>query len=168
MIMTRLAVPAAALSAAILSACAPGASPVAGPAPSGCGAASAAEISAVLDATNAFRSARGLPPLRHDPRLSAAAADQACAMAGSGRMSHSGAGHAGPKGRAAARGYGARIIAENVAAGPWTAGQIAAAWAGSPGHAANMGLGPVRDFGLGLARDGSGTVYGAGVYAAPR
>ena len=140
----------------------------AGGAGAACGTASAAEIAAALAATNAIRSRSGLALLSHDPRLSAAAADQACNMAKAGVMTHAGPGEDGPRQRAARRGYGASIIAENVAAGPWDVGASTATWAASHGHLANISLRQARHFGVGSAKGANGETYLSGLYAAGR
>ncbi|MDS9466251.1 CAP domain-containing protein [Paracoccus sp. MBLB3053] len=119
-------------------------------------------------ATNAIRGANGLNALRADPRLAQAAARQACDMAKRGRMTHRGA-TSGPMQRVKAQGYAPRIVAENIAAGPFTMQSALQVWSGSRGHAANILNPQMRDFGIGRAVGADGkTVFWSAVYAAPR
>jgi uncharacterized protein YkwD len=83
---------------------------------------------------NAHRAANGLPPLRVDPRLNAAAADQARAMVAARTMSHDLGG--GFRARMSQRGIGA--AAENLGQGYRSVGEAVAGWKASWGHNANM------------------------------
>lgn len=134
-----------------------------------CQPTSNAQNGAAAQASNAMRKGKGLAPLAPNARLAQIAAAHACDMARRGTMTHKGSTSAGPKQRAKAAGYAPRIIAENIAAGPFSQGQAMAAWAGSRGHAANILIPQVRDFGIGRAVGADGrTVYWSAVYAAPR
>lgn len=92
-------------------------------------------------------------------------------MARRGVMEHAGSGTSGPGQRVNALGYRYSIAAENIAAG--TAGLfdlegVVRQWAASPGHAANILLPGIREFGVGRAYSADGRLsYAAAVYAAP-
>ena len=133
-----------------------------------CASVSAGDAAAALAATNRARTGRGLAPLAIDPRLMKAAAEQACTMARTGTMTHAGPGENGPKARAKSQGYAPSIIAENIAAGPYSVGQSTALWTASPAHLQNILYPQMRHFGIGMARDAGGNAYLAGVYAAPK
>ncbi|WP_411838317.1 CAP domain-containing protein [Paracoccus sp. ME4] len=123
---------------------------------------------AMADAVNRLRAQAGAPALQAHPALARAAADQACAMAGRGRLSHAGGG--GVKARTRAAGYGASAIAaENIAAGQPDAGAALSSWAASGGHRANLLNPRLRHLGIGraVAADGR-TPFWSLVLAAPR
>lgn len=127
-----------------------------------------AEQRAAAEAINRLRTASGLPALRADPVLSAAAAAQACAMAARGRMAHSGGGR-GPGATLRQAGYRFSVVAENVAAGPWDMGQVLGAWQSSPRHVANMTIPQTREMGIAVATGPDGrTRYWAAIFAARR
>ena len=132
-----------------------------------CGALSAAEVATAVASTSALRVRSGLPGVSAKADLNRIAAQQACHMAKTGIMSHAGPSNEGPKQRAKAAGYTPRIIAENIAAGPYGLQQVLTAWEVSSAHRANTTLPPVKDFGIGLATGADGTRYWAAVYAAP-
>lgn len=129
-----------------------------------CQALSSETEAVALQETNRFRAANGLSPLRRDQRLSAIATEQACHMARTGILSHAGPQNEGPKHRAAAKGYQARMIAENIGAGPFDLGRILSEWEKSSGHRANILLGPVKDYGIGTATGPDGSRYWVAVY----
>jgi uncharacterized protein YkwD len=97
----------------------------------------------LLALLNARRAERGLPFLRLDPRLQAAAEAHAAWMAVHGSLTHGGDGSL--ESRLAARDYNWGGAAENVAQAP-SATAAVAMWLGSPAHRANL-LGPYRDGG---------------------
>ena len=133
-----------------------------------CGLPSGAEaaLADVTNLTNDLRRRSGLSPLDLSPALFAAAQEQACHMAATGRMSHSGAGGSGVGDRASAAGYRWRFVAENVAAGHPDAQAVVAGWQASPGHRDNMLSRQAVDIGLGVAA-GGGRLYWAMVLGAP-
>jgi uncharacterized protein YkwD len=96
-----------------------------------------------LPLLNARRAERGLPFLRADPRLQAAAEAHAAWMAAHRSLTHEGDGSL--PGRLAARGYNWGGAAENVARAR-EAPTAVALWLDSPAHRANL-LGPYRDGG---------------------
>jgi uncharacterized protein YkwD len=92
---------------------------------------------ALFDAANRERVARGLPQLRWDEALAAAARDHAARMAQSNTLSHQLPGEAPLQDRARIAGARYTVIAENVAEGP-TAETIHSGWMHSPHHRANL------------------------------
>lgn len=130
-----------------------------------CDALSSGELASAAAATSSVRASRGLGPVRVNAKLTRIAQQQACHMAKTGLMSHAGASNEGPKQRAKSVGYQPTIIAENIAAGPYSLQQVLAAWTSSPGHITNISLPAVNDFGIGVAVGADGTRYWAAVYA---
>ncbi|WP_233253563.1 CAP domain-containing protein [Paracoccus binzhouensis] len=127
------------------------------------------ENQAAAQATNATRRARGLPALKPNADLAAAAARHACDMARRGVMSHRGSNTRGPMQRLKKAGYRPSIAAENIAAGPFTQERVLREWVRSSGHLANILIPQVRHYGIGKAVGADGrTVYWAAVYSAPR
>lgn len=130
------------------------------------------EATRALAATNAQRGSGGLSALRYNAKLQKAAEDHACDMAKRGVMEHAGAGTAGPGQRVKALGYKPAITAENISAGSVSLFDLDGAvrqWAASPGHAANIMLPQISEFGVGRAYSADGRIaYAAAVYAAPR
>ncbi|HEY0557555.1 MAG TPA: CAP domain-containing protein [Thermoanaerobaculia bacterium] len=105
---------------------------------------------AMLARVNAERAKAGRPPLRLDPRLSAAAQAHAEDM-----MVHSYYNHASPEGktpldRVRKTGYAPHIVAENIARGPFTVDEVMDDWMLSREHRANLLHPAFRDFGAGI------------------
>ncbi|WP_084648110.1 CAP domain-containing protein [Paracoccus sp. J39] len=141
----------------------------AGPGTVTCYQTSMPENEAAVRATNATRQARGLPPLRSNRDLAAAAARHACDMAKRGVMSHRDSKSSGPMQRLKSQGYKPRVAAENIAAGPWGQERVLQEWARSRGHLANILIPQARHYGIGKAVGADGkTVFWAAVYSAPR
>jgi uncharacterized protein YkwD len=116
---------------------------------------------ALLAAHNAARAEAGLPPLRANAQLQAAAASWAAALASFGFLIH------GPTfWRIRRNGYGFSEAAENIAEGQPDAAAVVAAWMADPGHRANI-LGPYVDFGGAAASARKGTVYWCADYGTP-
>lgn len=130
-----------------------------------CGALSSADIARAVAHTSGVRAQGGQAPVSGNARLNKIAAEQACHMAKTGLMSHAGPRNEGPKQRAQAAGYQPRIIAENIAAGPYDLGRVLGEWDRSSAHRANTMLPQVRDFGIGMAVGADGSRYWAAVYA---
>jgi len=101
-------------------------------------AADPAAPAAAYARINEIRAAHGLGPVARDRRLVAAAQRHARDMAGKGFMGHVGSDGSRTGQRADAAGYGWRLIAENVAAGPADALEVVAMWMRSPGHRHNL------------------------------
>lgn len=128
-----------------------------------CTPLSGGEISQAVARTNAARGSAA--DVRANAALNKIALDQACYMARTGVMSHAGPRNEGPKARAQAAGYAPRIIAENIAAGPYGLEAVLRAWEVSPSHRSNLTLGAVRDMGIAMAVGADGSRYWAAVYA---
>lgn len=140
--------------------------PVAATAVTPCPPPTASEQQAAAAAVSSLRRAAGLPALRNDPVLAAAAARQACAMAASGRMAHSGQGR-GPGHALKRAGYRYSVVSENVAMGNLDLGRVMGAWRASPRHMSNMMIPQIRDMGIAVATGPNGrTRYWAAVFAA--
>ncbi|AGT07646.1 CAP domain-containing protein [Paracoccus aminophilus] len=130
-----------------------------------CLGTSARETKAALVQTNEIRRSNGLPALRANPKLVEAAARHACDMARRGQMTHAGSSTRGPSQRVKALGYRMRLVAENIAMGYNSTGDVMQAWRDSQGHLQNIMLPQTRDFGIGRAIGADGrTVYWAAVY----
>jgi uncharacterized protein YkwD len=113
----------------------------------------ARQRAALLAAVNAARRAAGRPPVEEDPRLDAAAQAHADDMLARSYYSHEGADGSTPRLRAAARGFDAASIAENIAARHLSAEDAMAGWMSSSEHRRNI-LDPK------LSRMGAGVAVG--------
>lgn len=138
---------------------------VSAPGPAECNIITDAEAEVALRLTNQKRASEGLTPLSVNPKLMKIASLQACNQAKSGVMSHAGPDHDGPKHRAKANGYKPRIIAENIASGPFDVEKSAKAWNASKDHTGNIMIPETREFGIGSAVGPNGFIYWAAVYA---
>jgi len=87
---------------------------------------------------NEIRAAHGLTPVSLDERLVAAARRHARDMANRDFVGHVGSDGSRTGERTDAAGYGWRLIAENVAAGPDDALAVVRMWMASPGHRHNL------------------------------
>lgn len=120
-------------------------------------------------ATNTMRRRAGLQPVRPNALLASVASRHACDMARRGLMTHVGTGTPGPAARVKAVGYRPTLTAENIAAGPYSLGQVLAAWNASKGHRTNIMIPQVRDYGIGQAIGADGrTRFWTAIYAAPK
>lgn len=97
-----------------------------------------------------YRRSHGLPPVRGDADLAAAARHQASAVARAGKLSHD-AGSSFTSRMAAYR-LGNVAAAENLSMGPETAEAAIARWRASPAHNANLLMREARR--VGMAHDG--------------
>ena len=122
----------------------------------GPGATTAAGL---LGPTNAFRAAEGLPPLRPDDRLDAAALAHARDMAANSFFSHAGSDGSTVGNRARMPGCTWTGLSENIAKGQTTPEAAISAWITSPGHRSNL-LGPYERMGQARAGDLWVGVYG--------
>ncbi len=100
---------------------------------------------------NAYRAQTGLPPVRLDPQLTAAAQAQADAMAAADKVSHDLNG--GFASRLAAAGVRAGEAGENICAGYFSTMEAMAAWRRSSEHDVNLRLRPATRFGIALAKN---------------
>ena len=134
-----------------------------------CVPTSPAAAAAALAATNRARAARGLTPLRTNPRLQRAAEAHACEMAMRGAMTLAGTKTTGPMARAKGQGYAPRLTAENIAAGRFDLGRVLSEWNSSPDHLSNIVIPGTQDYGIGqaVAADGK-TTFWAAIYGKPK
>lgn len=109
------------------------------------------EPQTALGLINSYRQNKGLNALKLDPRLNAAAKEQAEAMAKAGKVRHSlSPAQTLPK-RLARAGYDYERSAENISAGYWTLAEAFSGWRDSPRHNKNMLTQDVTDFGIATA-----------------
>jgi len=105
----------------------------------------------MLERVNAARRERGLAPLAADPRLDAAAQRHAADMLARAYYDHLSPEGETPRDRAAAEGFGADLIAENIAEGHVSVAEAMDGWMKSAGHRANILNPRVTGLGVGLA-----------------
>ena len=103
------------------------------------GAAQAEPVANATQAMNDFRARQGLPALTQSDTLQQVAERHARDMAANGFFSHTG--------------YPYCTIAENIAKGQRSLGEVMAGWAGSPPHRRNMLLDRVTEFALARQTD---------------
>lgn len=108
------------------------------------------------EATNAARRAAGLPAVARTARLDAAAQAHAEAMRSAGFYGHEDPSGGTPRSRVVALGYNPRVVAENLARGPFTPAEVIERWLDSTGHRANLLSAQVSEVGFGRALDPSG------------
>jgi uncharacterized protein YkwD len=113
-------------------------------------------VEKVVEAHNAERARRKLPPLSVSPELEAAAMAHALDMADRRKMAHKGADGSSPFDRMKREGYAFRAAGENVAYGFDDVESVMGGWMRSPGHKRNI-LGQFTEIGVGraIARDGA-------------
>ncbi|MEM6520615.1 MAG: CAP domain-containing protein [Cyanobacteria bacterium P01_D01_bin.71] len=92
----------------------------------------------LINLTNAFREANGLPRLALDLDLAEAAQSHSQNMASSDFFAHDDPAGLSPRDRANNAGYEAGPVGENIAAGQLTPQAVLEAWLNSPGHRANI------------------------------
>ncbi len=107
--------------------------------------------SRMLARANAERAAAGLPPLALDPRLSAAAQRHADDMLLRSYYSHVSPDGDDPAARVRRSGYVFRLVAENIARGPFSVDEAMDNWLASEDHRRNLLNPGFRDFGVGVA-----------------
>lgn len=104
-------------------------------------------------AVNSVRRRHGVPPLRLDNRLVAAAREHSMDMARYKRMSHTGSKGSSPSDRARRKGYPSGA-GENVAAGQPSVRAVMKSWMNSPGHRRNILSRKYKAFGSGSCKSG--------------
>jgi uncharacterized protein YkwD len=109
----------------------------------------------LLDLMNAQRQRRGLPKLKLDRKLNAAAEDRMRDMFARGYFGHESPDGTRPDAAAARRGYRYSRIGENLATGQRSVEQAVRQWMRSRGHRATL-LGRFEDAGIAIA-EGSPT-----------
>jgi uncharacterized protein YkwD len=105
----------------------------------------------VLARANAERAAAGLPPLALDPRLNAAAQAHAEDMLLRSYYNHSTPEGVGAAARVRKAGYPARLVAENIARGPFTVTEAMDNWMASREHRRNLLHPGFTHLGVGVA-----------------
>ena len=95
-------------------------------------------IEEVVRLTNVERAKAGLPPLKLNNQLLAAAQDHSNDMAQDDFFSHTGADGSSVGDRVRNSGYQYSTTGENIAAGQTTPAQVVEGWMNSPGHRANI------------------------------
>lgn len=100
---------------------------------------------------NAYRTGKGLGPVRLDPALTAMAQRQSDAMAAGDSLSHDAAGSF--TSRIAAAGLDTARAAENLGAGYYSTQEAFDGWKRSSGHEANLSMAPATRIGLALAKN---------------
>ncbi|MFI1417387.1 CAP domain-containing protein [Streptomyces sp. NPDC020731] len=113
----------------------------------------------VIDLTNRERVRAGLPPLSHDPLLTAAAQAHSADMVARDFYSHTAPDGGRPWDRAAAAGSALRTIGENIACGQHSAAEVVQGWMNSPGHRANILGAGFTHIGVGFAGGGRAGTY---------
>jgi uncharacterized protein YkwD len=99
----------------------------------------------VIKMVNALRAKHGLHALKLSPELEAAAQRHAQDMARRNFLDHKGSDGSSPANRAKRAGYNFCTVAENVAAGQRSSGEVMQAWTDSTGHRRNMLKPKARD-----------------------
>jgi len=107
----------------------------------------------LFTAVNQARRVQGLPPLRWDESLAAAARQHAAVMAQHGEVEHGFAGEPSVSTRAKLAGARFSWLAENVGEGP-SAGSIHGAFMNSPNHRANVLDRDMDSIGIGVVERG--------------
>jgi uncharacterized protein YkwD len=105
----------------------------------------------MLARVNAERAREGRPPLKLDPRLNEAAQKHAEDMLLHSYYSHFSLEKTSPIERVRKTGYAPRIVAENIARGPSTVGEVMDNWMLSREHRGNLLHPAFRDLGVGIA-----------------
>ena len=113
----------------------------------------------VLTLTNRERAAVGCSALASSRRLVAAARKHTDEMARTGRLSHDSADGRTFADRVTEQGYSFRLIAENIASGHESAGDVMRAWMRSSGHRANILNCELRDIGVAYAVSARGKPF---------
>lgn len=115
--------------------------------------------SEIMAGVNASRQANGLAPLAYNPTLGRAAMGHACDMAANGFFGHQGSSGSTSQVRVRAAGYRDCTVAENLAWGYPTPGQIINGWMTSPKHRANMLHPRVSEMGVGITSGAKGPIW---------
>jgi uncharacterized protein YkwD len=107
--------------------------------------------SALVDAMNRERAARGLAPLRLNRSLSLAAADRITDMFDQRYFAHVSPDGKQPWVWLSKHGYRYRTVGENLAVGYSSADRVVSGWMNSPGHRANILKGSFDEIGIAVA-----------------
>ena len=110
----------------------------------------------IFDGVNQSRRANGKSQLNYNPTLGQAAMSHACDMLVNDFFSHEGTGGTTVQARVRRAGYQDCLVAENIAWGYPTAGQIVTGWMNSPGHRSNMLHARATEMGIGITQGPKG------------
>lgn len=102
---------------------------------------------------NAYRTEKGLKPLKLNTELTAAAKDHSRDLAKWDRISHFGSDGSNPWDRVKRSGYNAKLAAENVGTGQSTFDEVLKGWKDSPGHNKNLLLPDAEHMGIALVQE---------------
>lgn len=97
---------------------------------------------------NALRARSGLAPLNRAPALDSAASAHARDMAQGAFFAHTSSNGDTVMSRVQKQGYGACLVAENIAWGHSSLGKVLEGWMSSPGHRANILSKGASEYGL--------------------
>jgi len=114
------------------------------------GAKPAFDPAAAQKLVNAYRTQKGLKPLKLNPKLSEAAKKHSEDLAKSDRISHYGSDGSDAWDRVGKVGYGARLTAENVGTGQKSLEEVFQGWQKSRDHNANLLLGDAEEMGIAM------------------
>jgi uncharacterized protein YkwD len=128
------------------------------PAPTKAQASEGETIGTLVALHNQERKKEGLPPLKANRQLEAAAIQHARDMAAHNKLSHEGSDGSKPRDRIKKTGYPYQTIGENVADGQETPAEAIESWMNSPPHKKNI-LGPFTEIGAAVATAEDGTRY---------
>jgi uncharacterized protein YkwD len=107
---------------------------------------------AVLNGMNRERKKAGLPALKEDKRLTAAAEGHSKDMAKGDFFDHTGSDGSKAGDRVSAQGYRWTFYAENVACGQRTATEVLQSWLGSKAHRKNILSPKAKEAGVSVVR----------------
>lgn len=108
---------------------------------------------------NAMRLQNGLAPMRRDATLTRIAQAHAEEMARTRVFSHKGRDGRGSWQRAQAAGYNPRLVAENIAWGPFETAEVLRMWQARADHRTNQMHPRANEYGLGIAGEGARTYW---------
>jgi uncharacterized protein YkwD len=113
-------------------------------------------IKRVVELTNIERRKAGLPALKYNPVLAAAAEKHSVDMAMQDYFDHEGSDGSSVSDRISAMGYQWSFVAENIQGGSDTPEEAVQSWMNSPGHRKNILNSKAQEIGVGyyfLAND---------------
>ena len=113
----------------------------------------------VTQVLNQMRVQNGLAPVRRNPTLDRIAQSHAAEMATTRQFSHVGRDGRGSWQRAQALGYKPRLVAENIAWGPYGTQEVLRMWQARADHRSNQMHPRAQEFGLGIAGSGARTYW---------
>jgi len=112
--------------------------------------------SQIFEGVNASRKANGQRQLDYNPTLGRAAMSHACDMVVNDFFSHQGSNGGTVQARVRQAGYHDCLVAENLAWGYPSAGQIVSGWMNSSGHRSNMLHPRATEMGIGITQGPKG------------